>query len=111
MMDTNMFINSISDNDISLLLKLLEDIGCSQSEIKNIIITNPFYFNQNINSIKKLFDYLKKINISSITTLLDSNPYLLNLSSKDINHIIEKMKKEGADEIFILNYLQYEYLV
>ena len=111
MMDNNMMINSIKDTDVSSLLKLLESIGCSRSQIKNISITNPFYFSQNISSIEELLMILKEMGFSSLPILLDENPYLLNLSHEDLLQIVKKMRKDGIQEVEILDKIQKEILV
>lgn len=111
MMDNNMMINSILDKDVAYLLKLLEEVGCSRSQIKNISITNPFYFSQNISSIEELLMILKEMGFSSIPILLDENPYLLNLSHEDLLQIVKKMRKDGIQEVEILDRIQREILV
>ena len=111
MMDNNMMINSIKDTDVSSLLKLLESIGCSRNQIKNITITNPFYFSQNISFVKELLMILKEMGFSSLPILLDENPYLLNLSHEDLLQIVKKMRKDGIQEVEILDRIQKEILV
>ena len=98
MMDTNIFINSIPDKTISSLIKLLEEIGCSTSIIKNIIITNPFYLSQSILMIKDLLRLIEKIGVSSIPYLLDGNPYILNISYEDLLESLERFEKEGVQD-------------
>lgn len=111
MMDNNMMINSILDKDVAHLLKILEEVGCSRSQIKNISITNPFYFSQNISSIEELLMILKEMGFSSLPIVLDENPYLLNLSHEDLLQIVKKMRKDGIQEVEILDKIQTEILV
>ena len=42
MMDTNIEIDNINDNNLSMLINILKNIGCCDMQIKNILVANPF---------------------------------------------------------------------
>ncbi len=91
MMDCNQDIGNIEDNDIEELINILKDNNCNLSIIKNILLTNPFYLNNNIDDVLRLIDTLKKNNVNDLDLLFDSNPFILNISSKDIKRILNKL--------------------
>lgn len=94
-LEINPSIKELSENEIKMSLNLLEQIGCNERHIRNIITCNPFYLNRSINDLVKLIRKLQSLSISALNITFDSNPYLLNKDSYEIDEFIEKKKKEG----------------
>ena len=88
-------IVNMSDNEIKEKIDMLGYIGCSMRHIKNIIVCNPNYFDRINDNIFKLIDYLKKIGVSNINLLFDSNPYLLNKDVFEIEEYINNRREMG----------------
>ena len=95
MLETNPNIKELSEQEIINLLNLLEQIGCNERQIRNIITCNPFYLNRSISDLVKLIRKLELLGIAALNITFDSNPYLLNKDSYEIDEFIEKKKKEG----------------
>ena len=95
MMDSVSFLFSFDDKTIENLLHFLQKLQCNESIIKNIFICNPFCFTKDVDEIKKVIDKLKEYEVKSFATLLDSNPYILNKTDKEIENFYQKKIKEG----------------
>ena len=95
MMDSISFLFSFDDKTIESLLHFLETLQCDEDIIKNIFICNPFCFTKDVDEIKKVIEILKKYGIKHFSTLLDSNPYILNKTDKEIENFYQKKIKEG----------------
>lgn len=85
----------LTDKEIKDKISILNYIGCNKRHIKNIIISNPYYFNRLNNDILKLLNYLKIIGVTNIYLLLDSNPYLLNKDIYEIKEYIDNQINKG----------------
>ena len=94
-------IKGLDDNDIIRNINILKDLNCNDSQIRNILISNPFYLDRNIEDINNLIKFLIKIGLNNLNLLFDSNPYLLNKDTYEINEYLEKeLKKEkNIDDI------------
>ena len=94
-------IKGLDDNDIIRNINILKDLNCNDSQIRNILISNPFYLDRNIEDINNLIKFLIKIGLNNLNLLFDSNPYLLNKDTYEINENKEKeLKKEkNIDDI------------
>ena len=95
MMDSISFLFSFDDKTIESLLHFLEALQCDEDIIKNIFICNPFCFTKDVDEIKKVIEKLKEYGIKHFATLLDSNPYILNKTDKEIENFYQKKIKEG----------------
>ena len=94
-MDSLSFLYSFDDKDIESLLQFLQSLHCDEDIIKNIFICNPFCFTKDVDDIIKVIDKLKEYGVTSFKTLLDSNPYILNKTDKEIENFYKKKIKEG----------------
>ena len=103
MMNTNILIQNQPDDVLKEAISLLKKIGCQTIQIKNIIYTNPFYFNQDGKKVIKMIQYLEDCGITNIPVLLDMNPYLLNYSVEELKKIVTKnsCKEYLLDHILI----------
>lgn len=107
MMDTNEYIEYVNEKSINSLVTLLRNNNCSDQDIKNIFICNPFSITNNINDISNLIDKLKEYKISNLNLLFTSNPYILNMSDKELDTLYNKKKSEGLNNSEIIDYINY----
>lgn len=89
------FIMDMSDEEIKEKIEILTYIGCNERHIRNIIASNPYYLDRMNEDLLKLINYLKKIGVSMINLLFDSNPYLLNKDDFEIREYIDGRLKKG----------------
>lgn len=88
-------ILELSKPEILNNIDLLNNIGCSERCIKNIITSNPFYLNRTLEDIISLINKLIKIGVTNIDLLFDSNPFLLNKDAYEIDEYINIEKNKG----------------
>ena len=93
MLELNPEIVYLDPEEIKYNLDILKAIGCSSSDIVNIIVANPFYLTKAAEDIIELIAKFKAFNFSNLNLLFDSNPFLLN---KDAFEIDDYVKKELA---------------
>ena len=105
MMDTNQKLEFVHDQDIYLLIETLIKTGCSDNMIKNIFQCNPFCLSKSIHSTNHLITKLYELGFSSLGWLLDSNPYILNLSDVELDNFYQKKKQEGMQKDEILDFI------
>ncbi len=92
------------DNDeVIEKIKLLEMIGCSNSQIRNIIICNPCYLIRFKEDLVGLFKKFIEIGIDGLEMLFDSNPFLLNIDAFEIDNYIKKKIYSGTSKEDILD--------
>lgn len=107
MMDTNSLIEDINDNNIKSIISILEKVNCNLDDIKNILICNPFCITNNINDINNLIDKLKDIGIIELNKLFRTNPYILNISDKELDKLYNEKKEVGLNKEEIIDYINY----
>ena len=95
MISINPGIMIITDEEVKEKVYLLENIGCSYRQVRNIISSNPLYFEALNRDVIGLFDELKKIGFSSLSDLIESNPNILNLDKHDIDYYVNSKVSEG----------------
>ncbi len=104
MMDSNQEIEDIEDKAIYELIDILINIGCINSQIKNIFICNPFCISRSIIEIHKSIDKYKELGLANLNIMFDSNPYLLNLEDIEIEKIYNDSIEKGYTKEQIYNY-------
>ena len=93
-------IKEITEKEIKEKEIILKTIGCKKNQIRNIISSNPFYLTNDNKEILELIKLLYNYNFSSLNILFDSNPYILNLETYEIeNYINERKKEEKLEDI------------
>ena len=112
LMDTNEEISSVSDNHVSDIIKLLESINCDKNEIKNILICNPFCLSNSIKSLKKTIIIISSILLNEfgfiyLNLLFSNNPYILNMSDKELEKLYNKKKEDGLTKEEIIDFISY----
>lgn len=95
MVNINRELVNITDEDIDNHILFLEELGCKQRHIKNILISNPFYLNRSLEELKDLIKYLNGLGFTYLNLLFDSNPELLNKDVFEIEEFINKKKNDG----------------
>jgi len=74
---------------------LLEKINCSNNQIINIISSNPQYLIRTDGEIINLIEKLTNLGFNTLNILFDSNPYILNLESFEIDNYINSKISSG----------------
>lgn len=95
MLEINPEIKDMSSKDIIDKKMLLEKINCSESQIINIISSNPSYLNRTNLEIINLIKKLNNLGFDTLDILFDSNPYILNLDSFEIDNYINNRLSNG----------------
>lgn len=103
---TNEEILQVEDEALNKLINILKDIGCSTNSIKNILLCNPFYLTSGVAATEGLIQMFKKLGFSSLYVLFDSNPYILNMSSMDLENLYNQKIEEGLTKDEIINFVQ-----
>ncbi len=106
MMDTNSLIDDINEKNINSIINILESVNCNKFEIKNILICNPFCITNNITDINNLINKLKNIGIGELNILFCTNPYILNISDKELEKLYND-KKKILNKEEIIDYINY----
>ena len=88
MLEINSEIKELTNGDIIIKKILLEEVNCTNSQILNIIISNPLYLNRTKTEIINLIDCLNNHNFKCLNILFETNPYILNLEPYEINNYI-----------------------
>ena len=98
--DANGEVKDLSEEDIIKYIYILIDVGCTQKQIHNIVTSNPFYFSRDINDVGKFLRRLNSLNVSDLADVLDSNPWLLNKDSFELDEFLMNEKNtDSSDEI------------
>ncbi len=98
--DANSEVKDLSEEDIIKYIYILIDVGCTQKQIHNIVTSNPFYFSRDINDVGKFLRRLNSLNVSDLADVLDSNPWLLNKDSFELDEFLMKERNtDSLDEI------------
>lgn len=94
-------IINLSNIELENSIDLLKNINCNDRQIRNILISNPYYLDRSNEDILNLIKKLIQINIKNINLLFDSNPFLLNKDAYEIEEYIYKELNKGKilDEI------------
>ena len=95
MLEMEPYLKELSEKEIKEKIVILEELNCSNSQINNIISSNPHYLNRTNGEIVKLIEILSKYGFGSLNILFDSNPYILNLEPFEIKNYIDKRINNG----------------
>lgn len=100
MLDIVPSIINISDGEVIEKEAILKMVGCTDTEVSNIIGSNPEFLIASTESILKLITKLKSYGFTLLNILFDSNPYILNIDYKDIEKYINgRLKNEELEDI------------
>ena len=95
MLELNPNIKDLTSEEIKDKVKLLKSINCSDNQIINIISSNSLYLSRLNKDIVELIKYLLEKGFKCINILFDSNPYILNLDSFEIENYINKRLRKN----------------
>lgn len=107
MMDANSELENVQDKSILELINILTKVGCHEEHIMNIFICNPFVLSRDIIEIKMLIKKLENLNFKKLFTIFDSNPYILNLTDKEIEKIYNEQLDLGLSEEEVIDYFYH----
>lgn len=96
--EMNPDITNISEEEIRKLIMILKQINCNDKMVRNIIISNPFYLSRIDTDIINLINKLASLGLSTLNLLFDTNPYLLNKDTFEIEEFLKKKQKEYSIE-------------
>lgn len=100
MLEINPELVDISSDEIIEKENILRDIKCNDTQVRNIISSNPMFLTRTNSDIIKLLEYLTKLGFNTLNILFDSNPYILNLDSFEIdNYINNRLERETLEDI------------
>lgn len=91
MISINKDILNLDNEEIRNIISILKYINCSDSEIRNILVTNPNYLSRCYGDVIDLINKFKSLNIDDLNELFNSNPHLLN---KDVFEIEDYINNE-----------------
>ena len=101
MTEVNEEIKDLEDNEIKEKIEILRLFDLNDKNIRHIIISNPLYLSRTSDDIKDLLKKLNELGFNDFNLIFDTNPYLLNNDSYEIDEYIEEKQKQGKmlDEI------------
>lgn len=100
MLQINSGIKDLEPEEIITKINILKKLNCTDEQINNIIGSNALLFNLTDEEIIALINRLKELGFTCLNTLLDGNPYILNISLSELNEYIDKrLKKETLEEV------------
>ena len=107
LMETNHFIEDVEDSTIKEFIHILEEVGCEDSQIKSIILCNPFYLSRNIQEVQSFIQKLKEMGFSYLPLVFDTNPYLLNMDANELEKLYNRKIHEGFSKEEVIDYINY----
>lgn len=79
-------IRLISNEDIKSKIDFLKRIGCTDYQVRNIVISNPWYFRRELTELENIINTILSLGISNLSCFINDNPFFLN---KDICEIVD----------------------
>lgn len=95
MIEINPMLKEMTSREIISKVNLLRKINCTDSQILSIIGSNSLYFSRTDKGIANLINYLLRRGFNTLNILFDSNPYILNLESFEIEKYIKSREDNG----------------
>lgn len=100
MIELNSEIMNMDKNDIKSKIIFLDSIGCNQRQIRDIISSNALFLSRSNEDLINLVKCLNKYSFKCLNILFDSNPYILNIDSYEIdNYINNRISNEALEDI------------
>ncbi len=97
MIDSNPEIIELEEIEIVRKIEYLKHVGCTEVQIKNILIGNPWYFSRILTDVMAMIQKLKDLKFEAIHLMIDSHPFLLNIDCFEIDDFIERKQEEGYE--------------
>ena len=89
MLELNPDIKELTSIDIKDKINILKNIDCTDNEIRNIFSTNSLFLTKSNRDIILLINKLNSLGFNTLNILFDSNPFILNLDSYEIDDYIK----------------------
>ena len=100
MLELNPEIKDLEIGELKEKIAILTNLNCSESQIRNIIITNSLYLSRSNEDVIKLIKRLLELGFKDLNILFDSNPFILNLDAYEIdNYLKVRLEKENLTDI------------
>lgn len=106
MLEMNEEIKQLSEEEIASKIQLLQQTNCTPSQIRNILISNPFYLNLSMIEIQKIIQGLLNIGFTNLNLLFDSNPFFFNYDLEEIKEYIQNKQQEGITVEDVISMIQ-----
>jgi hypothetical protein len=90
MKEINPELEHLSNEEIIEKATILRELNCSDTQISNIIGSNPMFLNKTNTDITSFINYLIKLGFTSLNILFDSNPCILNIEDYEIKDYVDK---------------------
>jgi hypothetical protein len=88
-------IQQLNSEEIIEKINILKHEKCNDTQIRDIIGSNPAYLDASETDVKKLIDKLRKLGFKNLNFLFDENPYILNSSDFEIEEYINERVRNG----------------
>lgn len=88
---------NISSELVKQKIEILRYVGCSERNMKNIIVSNPEYLERDNDDVIQLIKYLIDKGFTLLNLLFDSNPYFLNYDKFEVEDYINKRLDDGIE--------------
>ena len=95
MIEINPMLKEMTSREIISKINILRKINCTDSQILSIIGSNSLYFSRTDKGIANLINYLLRRGFNTLNILFDSNHYILNLESFEIEKYIKSRENNG----------------
>lgn len=103
------FNNGLTDyEEYDKNVETLEMIGCNDKEIRNIIISNPNILIRSNLDILKLIKTLASYGFNTLNITFDTNPFLLNKDSYEIDEFFKEKRKQNLSDDEIIDLIENE---
>ena len=103
------FNNGLTDyEEYDKNIETLEMIGCNDKEIRNIIISNPNILIRSNLDILKLIKTLASYGFNTLNITFDTNPFLLNKDSYEIDEFFKEKRKQNLSDDEIIDLIENE---
>ena len=91
---------------IKEVIYFLVKCGCTQKNIRNIIVANPYCFGRDVSDMEEVVGKIKGLGINDIDMFLENNPWLLSKDGFEIDEFITEKQNEGIEKEDILDMLE-----
>ena len=91
------YIDEDNTEDFLKIIHLLENIGCKQEILENIIVGNPNILERSYEDVYNLLSYLDSLGFTYLNLLLDSYPLLISKDAFEIKDYLNKRLQNGEE--------------
>mgnify|MGYP004505441583 FL=1 len=103
--EANEEVQDLSEEEMIKYIYVLIDIGCTQKQIHTIITSNPAYFSRDVDDVGTFLRKLKSYDVD-VSLAVETNPWLLNKDSFELDEFINEKRSLGiADDKILDNFI------